>query len=111
MELVAELRGRGGQTRAVRVLCPVEESERGQLRALRRALGELQERVVEMLAPLVQQERAAAAGGGGGRRAGAGEDEEEDEEDEDEDEAENDIETEASAEDPPPKRTKVQQPR
>ncbi|GAB0190897.1 EKC/KEOPS complex subunit GON7 [Grus americana] len=106
MELVAELRGRDGQTRSVRVPYPAEEGEGGQLRGLRRALAELQERVVELLAPLVQEEREAA--GGGGPRGDVEEDDEEDEEEEGEDE--NNIDTKASADDPPPKRTKVQQP-
>ncbi|XP_074764674.1 EKC/KEOPS complex subunit GON7 [Athene noctua] len=105
MELVAELRGRDGQTRSVRVPCPAEEGEGGQLRGLRRALAEMQERVVELLAPLVQEEREAA--GGGGPRGNV-EDDDYDEEEEDEDE--NNIDTKASADDPPPKRTKVQQP-
>ncbi|KAM6445274.1 EKC/KEOPS complex subunit GON7 isoform 1-T1 [Rhynochetos jubatus] len=110
MELVAELRGRDGQTRSVRVPCPVEEGEGGQLRGLRRALAELQERVVELLAPLVQEERAAA-GGGGQARGGVEEEEEEyDDDDEDEGRDENDIDAKASADDPPPKRTRVQQP-
>ncbi|KAM7109959.1 EKC/KEOPS complex subunit GON7 [Ciconia maguari] len=107
MELVAELRGRDGQTRSVRVPCPAEEGEGGQLRGLRRALAELQERVVELLAPLVQEEREAA-GGGGGPRGDAEDDDEEEEEDEGEDE--NNIDANASGDDPPPKRTKVQQP-
>lgn len=64
MELVAELRDRDGRTRSVRVPCPVEEGEGGQLRGLRRGLAELQERVAELLAPLVQEEREAAGGGG-----------------------------------------------
>ncbi|XP_068255902.1 EKC/KEOPS complex subunit GON7 [Nyctibius grandis] len=106
MELVAELRDRDGRTRSVRVPCPAEEGEDGQLRGLRRALAELQERVVELLEPLVQEEREAA--GGGVPRGGVGEDEEEQEEDEGEDE--NNMDTEASADDPPRKRTKVQQP-
>lgn len=66
-DLVAELRDRDGRTRTVRVPYPAaEEGEAAQLRGLRRALGELQERVVELLAPLVQEERAAA----GGKRRG-----------------------------------------
>uniref|UniRef100_A0A663DW02 GON7 subunit of KEOPS complex n=1 Tax=Aquila chrysaetos chrysaetos TaxID=223781 RepID=A0A663DW02_AQUCH len=102
MELVAELRDRDGQTRSVRVPCPVEEGEGGQLRGLRRGLAELQERVAELLAPLVQEEREAA---------GDVEDEEDDEDEEEEDEGENNVDTKASADDPPPKRTKVEQPR
>ncbi|XP_076201447.1 EKC/KEOPS complex subunit GON7 [Aptenodytes patagonicus] len=109
MELVAELRGRDGQTRSVRVPCPAEEGEGGQLRGLRRGLAELQERVVELLAPLVQEEREAA-GGGGPRGDGEDDEEEEEEEEEDEGEDENNVDTKASADDPPPKRTKVQQP-
>ncbi|KAM6134171.1 EKC/KEOPS complex subunit GON7 [Phoenicopterus ruber ruber] len=108
VELVAELRGRDGQTRSVRVPCPVEEGEGAQLRGLRRGLAELQERVVELLAPLVQEEREAA--GGGGPRGGVEDDDDEEEEDEGEDENENDIDRNASGDDPPPKRTKVQQP-
>ncbi|XP_075609764.1 EKC/KEOPS complex subunit GON7 [Balearica regulorum gibbericeps] len=103
MELVAELRGRDGQTRSVRVPCPAEEGEGGQLRGLRRALAELQERVVELLAPLVQEEREAA--GGGGPRGDVEEDEEEEE-----GEDENNIDANTSADDPPAKRTRVQQP-
>uniref|UniRef100_A0A8B9NKA9 GON7 subunit of KEOPS complex n=1 Tax=Accipiter nisus TaxID=211598 RepID=A0A8B9NKA9_9AVES len=102
MELVAELRDRDGRTRSVRVPCPVEEGEGGQLRGLRRGLAELQERVAELLAPLVQEEREAA---------GDVEDEEDDEDEEEEDEGENNVDTRASADDPPPKRTKVEQPR
>lgn len=72
MELVAELRGRDGRTHSVRVPCPAEEGGgegegeqlRGQLRGLRRGLAELQERVAELLAPLVREEREAAGGGG-----------------------------------------------
>ncbi|KAM6069816.1 EKC/KEOPS complex subunit GON7 [Theristicus caerulescens] len=109
MELVAELRDRHGRTRSVRVpvLCPAEEGEGGQLRRLRQGLAELQERVVELLAPLVQEEREAA--GGGGPRAGGAEDDDEEEE-EDEGEEENNVDANAGAGDPPPKRTKVQQP-
>ncbi|KAM6130751.1 EKC/KEOPS complex subunit GON7 [Pterocles gutturalis] len=103
MELVAELRGRDGQTWSVRVPCPAEEGEGGQLRAVRRGLAELQERLVELLAPLVQEEREAAGGGGPGGGV-----EDEDEEEEDEGEEENNIDTPASADDPPLKRTKVQ---
>lgn len=62
-DLVAELRGRDGRTRTVRVPYPAAaEGEAAQLRGLRGALSELQERVVELLAPLVQEERAAAGG-------------------------------------------------
>ncbi|KAM6073661.1 EKC/KEOPS complex subunit GON7 [Chlamydotis macqueenii] len=104
MELVAELRGPDGQTRSVRVPCPAEEGEGGQLRAVRRALAEMQERVAELLAPLVQAEREAA--GGGGPRGDVEDEDEEGEEDEDE----NDVDVKAGADDPPPKRTKVQQP-
>lgn len=76
-DLVAELRGRDGRTLTVRVPYPAaEEGEAAQLRGLRRALSELQERVVELLAPLVQEERAAANGAPrgewrGGRAKGA----------------------------------------
>ncbi|NXI46074.1 GON7 protein, partial [Galbula dea] len=107
-ELVAELKGRDGQTHSVRVPCAAEEGEGGQLRGLRRSLAELQQRVVELLAPLVQEEREAAAGGGRPRGNVEDDDEEEDEEDESEDE--NTIDTKASADDPPSKRTKVQHP-
>ncbi|XP_069714764.1 EKC/KEOPS complex subunit GON7 [Phaenicophaeus curvirostris] len=111
MELVAELRGRDGRTRAVRVPCPARGNEGERLSAVRGALAELQQRVAELLAPLVQEERAAAGGGGGGRTRGAlgeedGEEEEEEEGDEDEEEDGGGL----SAEDPPPKRTKVQRP-
>ncbi|NXR07843.1 GON7 protein, partial [Semnornis frantzii] len=88
MELVAELRGRDGQTRSVRVPCPAVEGEGGQLRGVRQGLAELQQRVVELLAPL--------------------DDDHDDDEDESEDE--NNIDPNASADDPPPKKTKVQQP-
>lgn len=77
-DLVAELRGRDGRTRTVRVPYPAAaEGEAAQLRGLRAALSELQERVVELLAPLVQEERAAAGGArrgewrGGTRRGGS----------------------------------------
>ncbi|XP_056201503.1 EKC/KEOPS complex subunit GON7 isoform X1 [Falco biarmicus] len=107
MELVAELKGRDGQTRSVRVPCPAEEGEGEQLRGLRRGLAELQQRVAELLAPLVQEEREAA--GGGGPR-GEADDDDDDDDEELEDEDENCTDAKASAEDPPPKRTKVQQP-
>ncbi|XP_075283482.1 EKC/KEOPS complex subunit GON7 [Opisthocomus hoazin] len=116
MELVAELRGRDGRTRSVRVRCPAEEGggEAAQLRVLRRAVEELQERVAELLAPLVREERAAAGGGGGGGPRGGAEDgdddEEEEEDEEDEDEDDNSLDAKAGAGDPPAKRTKVQQP-
>ncbi|XP_027746094.1 EKC/KEOPS complex subunit GON7 [Empidonax traillii] len=108
-ELVAELRGRDGRTRTVRVPCPAAEGgEAAQLRGLRGALSELQERVVELLAPLVQEEREAA---GGAQRGAVGDDEEEEDEgEEDEGEDENNVDTAASGDDPPAKRTKVQQP-
>lgn len=67
MELVAELKGRDGQRRTVRVPCPVVEGEAAQLRSVRQGLVELQQRVVELLAPLVQEEREAAAAAGGKR--------------------------------------------
>lgn len=76
-DLVAELRGRDGRTRTVRVPYPAaQEDEAAQLRGLREALSELQERVVELLAPLVEEERAAAGGARrgewrGGRAEGA----------------------------------------
>ncbi|XP_041275131.1 uncharacterized protein LOC121343526 [Onychostruthus taczanowskii] len=109
-ELVAELRGRDGRTRTVRVPYPAaEEGEAAQLRGLRGALSELQERVVELLAPLVQEERAAA---GGARRGGGGDDDDDYDDDEEEDagEDENNVDAAASGDDPPVKRTKVQQP-
>ncbi|NXH17496.1 GON7 protein, partial [Bucco capensis] len=108
MELVAELRGRDGQTRSVRVPCTAEEGEGGQLRGLRRGLAELQQRVVELLAPLVQEEREAAAACG--RPHGNVEDDDEEEDEEDESEDESNIDRKASADDPLPKRTKVQHP-
>ncbi|XP_058690466.1 EKC/KEOPS complex subunit GON7 [Poecile atricapillus] len=108
-DLVAELRGHDGRTRTVRVPYPAaEDSEAAQLRGLRGALSELQERVVELLAPLVQEERAAA--GGARRGAGGGDDDEYDDDEEDESEDENNVDAAASADDPPLKRTKVQQP-
>ncbi|XP_030307853.1 parathymosin-like [Calypte anna] len=109
MELVAELRGRDGQTRTVRVPYPPEEGHGGQLRAARRAVAELQERVMELLAPLVQEEREAA-GGGGGTRGDLEDEEDEEDEEEEEGEDENGIGAKEIADDPPPKRTRVQQP-
>ncbi|XP_064279596.1 RILP-like protein homolog [Passer domesticus] len=109
-ELVAELRGRDGRTRTVRVPYPAAEGEAAQLRGLRGALSELQERVAELLAPLVQEERAAA---GGARRGAGGDDDDDyddDEEEEDAGEEENNVDAAASGDDPPVKRTKVQQP-
>ncbi|XP_062351488.1 EKC/KEOPS complex subunit GON7 [Cinclus cinclus] len=104
-DLVAELRGRDGRTRTVRVPYPAAgEGEAAQLRGLRGAVSELQERVVELLAPLVQEERAAA---GGARRGGGGDD---DDDEEDDGEDENNVDAAASGDDPPLKRTKVQQP-
>ncbi|XP_035182732.1 homeobox protein ARX-like [Oxyura jamaicensis] len=101
MELVAELRSGGGEARSVRVRCPAaEEGPGGRLRALRLGLGELQERLVQLLAPLERPE----AGSGGGA-----EEDEEEEEEEDEDE-ENSVEGSSVPEDPPPKRTRVQRP-
>ncbi|KAM4665843.1 EKC/KEOPS complex subunit GON7 [Amazona ochrocephala] len=109
MELVAELRGCGGETRSVRVPLPrvAGQGEAGQLRGLRQGLAELRERVVELLAPLVQAEREAAGGGG---PCGGAEDDDDDEQEEEDDEDENSIDTKAGADDPPPKRTRVQQP-
>ncbi|KAM7019546.1 EKC/KEOPS complex subunit GON7 [Ammospiza nelsoni] len=108
-DLVAELRGRDGRTRTVRVPYPAAaEGEAAQLRGLRAALSELQERVVELLAPLVQEERAAA--GGARRGAGGDDDDDYDDEEEDEGEDENNVDAAASGDDPPVKRTKVQQP-
>ncbi|KAM9190603.1 EKC/KEOPS complex subunit GON7 [Mergus octosetaceus] len=100
MELVAELR-RGGEARSVRVRCPAaEEGPGGRLRALRLGLGELQERLAQLLAPLERPE----AGTGGGAE------EDEEEEDEDEEEQEDGAEGSGVPEDPPPKRTRVQRP-
>ncbi|RLW10025.1 hypothetical protein DV515_00002014 [Chloebia gouldiae] len=108
-DLVAELRDRDGRTRTVRVPYPATaESEAAQLRELRAALRELQERVAELLAPLVQQERAAGAA-----RRGAGGDDDDDyyyDDEEDTGEDENNAEAAAGGDDPPVKRTKVQQP-
>ncbi|XP_014739931.1 PREDICTED: uncharacterized protein C14orf142 homolog [Sturnus vulgaris] len=107
-DLVAELRYRDGRTRTVRVPYPAaEEGEAAQLRGLRAALSELQERVVELLAPLVQEEQAAA---GGARRGGGGDDDDYDDDEEDDGEDENNVDAAASGDDPPLKRTKVQQP-
>ncbi|XP_056349513.1 EKC/KEOPS complex subunit GON7 [Oenanthe melanoleuca] len=106
-ELVAELRGRDGRTRTVRVPYPAVEGEAAQLRGLRGALSELQERVVELLAPLVEEERAAA---GDARRGGGGDDDDYDDEEEDDGEDENNVDAAAGGDDPPLKRTKVQQP-
>ncbi|XP_061215977.1 EKC/KEOPS complex subunit GON7-like [Neopsephotus bourkii] len=111
MELVAELRGCDGETRSVRVPLPrlTEQGEAGQLRGVRQSLAELRERVVELLAPLVQAEREAA-GGGGPRGDAEDDDDDEQEEEEEDDEGENSIETKANTDDPPQKRTRVQQP-
>ncbi|XP_032919237.1 EKC/KEOPS complex subunit GON7 [Catharus ustulatus] len=110
-DLVAELRGRDGRTRTVRVPYPAAEAdEAAQLRGLREALSQLQERVVELLAPLVEEERAAA---GGARRGGGEDDDDYDDDDDDEEddgEDENNVDAAASGDDPPLKRTKVQQP-
>ncbi|XP_065607431.1 sodium/potassium/calcium exchanger 1-like [Cyrtonyx montezumae] len=109
MELVAELRAGGGRAREARVRCEAEAG--GELRALQRGLSEMQERVAELLAPLVLEQRGAG-GGAGPRRRGDGEDEEdeeEEEEEEEEDEKENGAGA-ARAELPPAKRTKVQPP-
>ncbi|XP_057269444.1 EKC/KEOPS complex subunit GON7-like [Pezoporus wallicus] len=110
MELVAELRGCDGETRSVRVPLPhlTERGEAGQLRGLRQSLAELRERVVELLAPLVQAEREAA--GGGGPRGDAEDDDDDEQEEDEDDEGENSIGTKANADDPPRKRTRVQQP-
>ncbi|XP_021258242.1 transcription initiation factor IIA subunit 1-like [Numida meleagris] len=109
MELVAELRAGGGRAREVRVRCAAEAG--GELRALRRGLGELQERVAELLAPLVleQQRRGGAPGGGDGLKEEEEGEEEDDDDDEDDDDEENSVEA-ARAELPPPKRTRVQPP-
>lgn len=109
MELVAELRAGGGRAREVRVRCAAEAG--GELSALRRGLGELQERVAELLAPLVleQQRRGAAGGAPGGGDGPREEEQEEEEDDDDEDEEENGVDA-ARAELPPPKRTRVQPP-
>ncbi|RMB98797.1 hypothetical protein DUI87_25016 [Hirundo rustica rustica] len=107
-DLVAELRGRDGRTLTVRVPYPAaEEGEAAQLRGLRGALSELQERVVELLAPLVQEERAAADGA---PRGAGGDDDDYDDDVEDEDEDENNVDAAVGGGDPPLKRTKVQQP-
>ncbi|XP_066854383.1 EKC/KEOPS complex subunit GON7 [Anser cygnoides] len=104
MELVAELRSGGGEARSVRVRCPAaEEGPGGRLRALRLGLGELQERLAQLLAPL---ERPEAGSGGGAEE----DDEDEEEEEEDEEEEENSVEGNSVPEDPPPKRTRVQRP-
>ncbi|TRZ22744.1 hypothetical protein HGM15179_004358 [Zosterops borbonicus] len=106
-DLVAELRGRDGRTHTVRVPYPAAEGEAAQLRGLRGALSELQARVVELLAPLVQEERAAD----GAPRGGGGDDEyDDDEEDEGDEEDENHVEAAAGGDDPPLKRPKVQRP-
>ncbi|XP_065541664.1 EKC/KEOPS complex subunit GON7-like [Lathamus discolor] len=112
MELVAELRGSDGETRSVRVPLPrlAEEGEAGQLRGLRQSLAELRERVVELLAPLVRAEREAAGGGGPRGDAQDDDDDDDEQEEDEEDEGENSIDTKANADDPPPKRTRVQQP-
>lgn len=109
MELVAELRAGGGRAREVRVRCATEAGR--ELSALRRGLGELQERVAELLAPLVleQQRRGAAGGAPGGGDGPREEEQEEEEDDDDEDEEENGVDA-ARAELPPPKRTRVQPP-
>ncbi|XP_072193709.1 EKC/KEOPS complex subunit GON7 [Excalfactoria chinensis] len=111
MELVAELRAGGGRTREVRVRCAAEAG--GELRELRRGLGEMQERVAELLAPLVlEQQRRGAAGGapGGGDGLKKGEEEEEEDDDDDEEDEEENGVAAGQAELPPPKRTRVQPP-
>lgn len=92
-----------------RVRCATEAGR--ELSALRRGLGELQERVAELLAPLVleQQRRGAAGGAPGGGDGPREEEQEEEEDDDDEDEEENGVDA-ARAELPPPKRTRVQPP-
>ncbi|XP_066468295.1 EKC/KEOPS complex subunit GON7 [Tiliqua scincoides] len=92
MELRAELTGRDGQKRPLRVCCEPE----GELRGLLSGLAQLREQVAALLGPLVQQESGA------GDRAGAGGDED----DQDEDEEENHINAQACPVGPPLKRKK-----
>lgn len=62
MELRAELTGRDGQKRPLRVRCEPD----GELRGLLSGLAQLREQVAALLGPLVQQET------GGGDSAGSG---------------------------------------
>ncbi|XP_060612442.2 EKC/KEOPS complex subunit GON7 [Anolis sagrei] len=93
MELRAELTGRGGEKRPLRVSCEPP----GELRGLLGGLARLREQVSALLGPLVEQESRA----GGEPGAGAG-----DEDEEDEDEEENHVNAKPCHDGPPLKRTK-----
>nr|XP_060612442.1 EKC/KEOPS complex subunit GON7 [Anolis sagrei ordinatus] len=94
MELRAELTGRGGEKRPLRVPCEPP----GELRGLLGGLARLREQVSALLGPLVEQESRA---GGGEPGADAG-----DEDEEDEDEEENHVNAKPCPDGPPLKRTK-----
>uniref|UniRef100_A0A674K1R6 EKC/KEOPS complex subunit GON7 n=2 Tax=Terrapene triunguis TaxID=2587831 RepID=A0A674K1R6_9SAUR len=64
MELRAQLTGRDGQKRPLRVRCQPETGAGGELRGLLRGLSQLQEQVSALLAPLVEQESGGLAGAG-----------------------------------------------
>uniref|UniRef100_A0A8C3SAW6 EKC/KEOPS complex subunit GON7 n=1 Tax=Chelydra serpentina TaxID=8475 RepID=A0A8C3SAW6_CHESE len=66
MELRAQLTGRDGQKRPLRVRCQPEAGAGGELRGLLRGLSQLQEQVSALLAPLVEQESGGLAGAGTG---------------------------------------------
>ncbi|XP_063003710.1 EKC/KEOPS complex subunit GON7 [Elgaria multicarinata webbii] len=95
MELRAELTGRDGLKRPLRVRCEPQ----GDLRGLLSGLAHLRERVSALLGPLVEQESGA-----GDRAGGGGDEEEEDEQDEEE---ENHFNAKACPDGPPLKRTKT----
>ncbi|XP_008109593.2 EKC/KEOPS complex subunit GON7 [Anolis carolinensis] len=94
MELRAELTGRGGEKRPLRVPCEPP----GELRGLLGGLARLREEVSALLSPLVEQESRA---GGGDPAEDAGD------EDEDEDEEENHVNANPCPDGPPLKRTKM----
>uniref|UniRef100_A0A8C3FT04 EKC/KEOPS complex subunit GON7 n=1 Tax=Chrysemys picta bellii TaxID=8478 RepID=A0A8C3FT04_CHRPI len=91
MELRAQLTGRDGQKRPLRVRCEPETGAGWELRGLLRGLSQLQEQVSALLAPLVEQESGGLAGAGT---------EEEDEE--------NNTDVKTCVDGPPLKRTKSQ---
>ncbi|XP_034962938.1 EKC/KEOPS complex subunit GON7 [Zootoca vivipara] len=97
MELRAELTGRDGLKRPLRVRCEPP----GELRGLLSGLAQLREQVSALLGPLVQQESGA------GDQAEPGGDDGE-EQDEEEEEEENHVSAKACADGPPLKRIKTQ---
>ncbi|XP_053232355.1 EKC/KEOPS complex subunit GON7 isoform X3 [Podarcis raffonei] len=98
MELRAELTGRDGLKRPLRVRCEPP----GELRGLLSGLAQLREQVSALLGPLVQQESGA------GDRAGPGGDYDDEQDDDDDDEEENHVIAKACADGPPLKRIKTQ---